>query len=504
MAEKCPYMNRSEDEHPYHNPGYCMPHGGYEGDGISLRELLLVLIRGKKTIIWITIIVFLVSIAGTMIVSNVDIGTKGTVETAVQLYFSGIETGQTPSGGIYDVNEIKSADVLQNAIGNIDFGSQTISLEKLRRNISFQAVVPDSVAKTLENLKDIKSDEIKIERLEALSGYSDIYVVKLNLASDLGLDEEQGRMLLDNIILEYKEYLIYKYGNNAVLADIFASDIDLGQYDYIQAAGILNDQLERMELYVSRNMPRTDVHSTVTGLNPADISSALESLRNVDMERIYTMIGAFYLTKDPAKAVALYEQLADDKEIEAAQHREETAAIKTAITGYKKSEQTIVLGDMISAPITLTSENKGYNDLVTRFIEAGTMASNAAQDAAYYRSEAERFKTAMPLTRENSLEAAQAEENINLLQGKLVYWTGVINDTAEDYYSAASYQRYAEQLMTAGTYEKMEEGQSMLLIAAIGLILGLVLGVLVVLFRAYIREDQYILSSKGVAGDEAE
>ena len=201
MTEKCPYMNRQEDEQQYHNPGYRGPHGVYEEEGISLRELLLVLIRGKKTIIWVTVIVFLATVVGTMIVSNVQIGTRGTVETAVQLYFSGIEVGQTPSGGMYDVNEIKSADVLQNAIDNIDFGSQTISLEKLRSNISFRAVVPDSVAKTLENLKDIKDDNIKIERLEELSGYSDIYIVTLNLASDLGLDEEQGRMLLDNIIL---------------------------------------------------------------------------------------------------------------------------------------------------------------------------------------------------------------------------------------------------------------------------------------------------------------
>lgn len=500
MSDKCPFLNYAGEDcsSKYEN------RRNFGEEGITLKELLLVLIGGRKTIAWITSIVFFVAVVGSMIVPNIHIGTRGTVDTAIQLYFSGIEAGQTPTGEVYDVNEIKSADVLQNAIDNIDFGSQTISLEKLRRNISFQAVLPDSVAKTLENLKDIKNDEIKIQKLEELSGYSDIYVVRLNLARDLGLDEEQGRMLLDNIILEYKEYLIDKYGNNALLADVFADDFNLHQYDYIQSAGILNDQLERMELFVDIHMPKTDVHSTVTGLNPADISSALESLRKVDMERIYTMIGAFYLTKDPAKVVALYEQLAEDKEMEAAQYREEAAAIKTAITEYKKSEQTIVLGDMSQAPLNLKSENKGYNDLVIRYMEAGTKASNAEQDTIYYRSEAERFRAALPLTRENSLEAAQVEDSINLLKDKLIYWTKTINDTAENYYSEAAYQRYAEQLMPTIAYEDLGEGQNMLLIAAIGLVLGLVLGVLAVLFRAYMREDYNYQSNREVARHEAE
>lgn len=493
MTDKCPYMNWKED-----------PKDRYEEEGISLRELLLVLIRGKKTLIWITVIVFLVTMAGAVIIPKINIGTQGTVQTAVQLYFSGIEVGQTPTGGNYDVNEIKAADVLQSAIDNIDFGNQRISLEKLRSNISFQAVVPDSVAKTLEILKNINNDQIKIEKLEALSGYSDIFIVRLNLASDLGLNEEQGRMLLDGIILEYKERLIDKYGDNAVLANIFASDLKLDEYDYIQAAEILNGQLERMELYVNHHMLQTEIHSTVTGLNPVDIRTALTSIRNVDMEWIYSMIGAYYLTKDPAKVVALYEQMAEDKENAAAQYKEQAEAIKAAIMNFKKGEPTVVLGDMGEAPINLSSEDPEYNKLVTQYIEIGTLASSAAEDGRYYRSEAERFRTAIPLNRENSVKAAQVGDTIALLREKLINWTAVINETAQDYYSEATYQHYAEQLMPSRIYANLEEGLNLPLTAAIGLVLGLVLGVLAVLFRAYMKEDYYHQERKVTADEKAE
>ena len=484
-----------------YDPGH---HSPFDEEGISLRELVLILMRGKKTIVWITLVVFLITVIGATVVPKINIGTKGTVQTAVQLYFSGIEIGQTPTGGTYDVNEIKSADVLQKAIDNIDFGRQRIPLGKLKSSISFQAVVPDSVAKTLQNLQDIKNDEIRMQQLEKLEGYSDIYIVKLNLANDLGLDEEQGRVLLDSIITEYKAQLIDKYGDNAVLADVFASEFNLDQYDYIQAADILNDQLERMELYVSNRMPQTNVDSTVTGLNPADISSALTSIRTVDMERIYTMIGAFYLTKDPTKVVALYEKLAEDNEKAAAQYSEEAASVKAAIANFKKDDQTIVLGNMNSQPINLKNENKSYNDLVDKYVEAGTKASSAAEDARYYRAEAARFMTASPADRGNSLKAAQAEESIGLLKDKLDYWTGIINDTAKDYDAQATYQHYAEQLMPARSYASLQEGPNRALMAAIGLMLGLVLGVLAVLFRAYMKEERFIPAEQEVAGYENE
>jgi CRISPR/Cas system-associated protein Cas7 (RAMP superfamily) len=200
--------------------------------------------------------------------------------------------------------------------------------------------------------------------------------------------------------------------------------------------------------------------------------------------------------------VALYEKLAEDNDKEAAQYTEEAASIKAAIANFKKDDQTIVLGNTSTEPLNLKNENKAYNNLVTKYIEAGTEASSAAEDAKYYRSEAVRFQTALPTNRENSLKAAQAEESINLLRDKLDYWTGIINDTARDYDSQATYQHYAEQLMPARSYESLQEGPSMALMAAIGLVLGLVLGVLVVLFRVYMKEDYFKREEQEVAGDE--
>ncbi len=497
MAGKFPYQKKQimESKDMMHQEPY------YE-DEISLKELFLVLYRGKKNIALVTAVIFLITMIGAIAVPQIHIGTKGTVQTAVKLYFSGIELGQTPTGAEYDVNEIKSTDILKKALESNDFGSKQVNLELLKQNITLEAVVPDSVAKTLKELEDVKDDEIRMETLESLNGYSNVYIVKLNLADDLGLDLEGGRILLDSIIHVYKAQLIDTYGDDTILADVFADSfhLDLEDYDYIQAANILNDQLTRMESFVTFHLPDTDSTSTVTGVNPADISSALSSLRTVDMEGILTRIGAFYLTKSPAKVVALYEQMAEDKEKESAKYKEEAAAIRIALLGYKKNDQTIVLGNAGQEQITLTSENDDYNQLVNQYVEAGVKSANASEDAAYYRGEALRFQSTVPQNSVNSTQAKQVTEDMALLKDKLVYWTGIINDTSQDYLDQSTYQQFAEQLMPAKSYNDLETGPSLQKIAAVGLMLGLVIGVMAVLFQAYMKED--ILAIKEENEDE--
>jgi len=463
----------------------------YEEEGISLRELLLVLWRGKKTIALITAVVFLMGIIGGLFVPQINIGTKGSVQTAVKLYFSGIEVGQTPSGTNYDINEMKSAEILRNAIDSMDLGKRSIPVEALKASISFQAVVPDEVAKTLKDLEEIKNDQVRMEILKNLNGYSNVFVVRLNLPNRLGINEEEGRVLLDSIVFQYKKQLIKQYGEEQVLADVFADDLDLSKYDYIEAANILNGQLQRMESFVQNRMQKTSVQSTASGMNQADLQSALLSIRTVDMERIFTLIGTHYLTKDPEKTVAVYEQLVEDKQKEAAQYQEEAAVIKNAIQGFKKEEQAIVLGgDNRGEPITLQSENKQYNEFVTQYIIAGTNAASAREDAKYYASEAERFRGAVSLNSAGSNPAEkQVTESIALLQEKLIYWTDVINKTAEDYYSQTNYQQYLEQLLPARSYAPLTQGISAARIAGIAALLGLVLGFFFVLFRSYMRGE---------------
>lgn len=490
MSNKCPYQNNHyEDGRELYSP-----EDRYEEEGISLKELFLVLIRGKKTIGVITAIILVITLLGSILVPNISIGTKGQVETAVQLYFPGIENGQTPDGEAYDINELKAAEILQKAVDNIALSSEP-NITELASCITFQAVIPDYAAKTLENIKDLKTEDLKLERLEGLVINPNTYIVTLNVSNDLGISYEEGRELLDNIVQEYRAWLVTKYANYAVLPDVFAEEFSLEEYDYSQAAGILDDQLTTMGNYVDTYIQDSNFNSAQTGLSKEDLQNALNAIRTVELEQLFAKIAGYHITKDAENVVAIYERMAEDKERQADKSNEEAVAIKGVIENFNGNEKTVIMGNNAGEQITVKTESQQYNDFVLQYISAGTMATAASADAGYYRAQGEKFKAVLAgaegtgtINGPESKVGKEAQQSIERIKEKSIYWTEVINITIADYFDQTTAEKYVEQLVPTKDYT-MGEGGNLPLNMAIGLVLGLVLGVLVVLFRAYMKEE---------------
>ena len=517
MSEKYTELKQKEACDDGNKP--TMPPYYHEEDAIPMKELLLlrrlifVLLRGKKMILIITFVVLLVTVFGLIIVPQLQLNTKGTVQTAVKLYFTGIDVGQTPSGANYDINEMKSAEILQNAINDTDIDGSNMSQETLKACISFQAVIPESKAEILQAIGTITDANAKIAALKELSNtktYPDTYIVKLNLSNGLRIDKEEGQELLNNIVLEYKKHLIEEYGDNQTLSDVVGKSVDLSKYDYIEAANILDEQLAQMESFVKNNMEKVDTNtienanvdsdtktsSEVAGMNPQDFSEALSSIRSVDMEGIFAMIGTYNLTKDSTKVVAVYNQLAADKAAKETQYEKEAAAVKAAMANSSKNKATIVLGDVGSNPVSLNSENDQYNDFVLQYIEAEKSAVKARADAKYYRAEAERFSRVAVSNNQQSPEVKAVAASISLLNNKLAYWTQVINNVTEEYNAQITYQKYLEQLLPARFYANTATGHSLKFIIGLGVLIGLFLGALSVLLKAGIKEGFFDVKNK--------
>ena len=484
MANKCPYEEIESQRQQYNlqNQQFNM-----DEDEISLKELLMTIVKGKKTILLVTVVVVIIALLGSMILPNLHLGTKGEVQTAVQLYFPDIEKGNGLDGNAYDVNEIKSAEILQRAIDNVSLSSDP-SVTDLINCISFKALLPDEAAKTLQNISGLKTEELKLERLESLVINPDIYIVTLDVSNNLGITLEEGRELLDNVMIEYKALLVERYAGYEVLADVYANDFSLDKYDYIQAADLANNQLNSMEEYINTNMTNSEFNSVVTGLSKADLNNAVEAIRRVEVEQLYTKIAAFYITKDAGKSVAIYEKLADNKDREYSQSIEEATALFGLVQNFKGNEQTLIVGDSTNEPLALKTQNAQYDNMVSQYILAGSKAASAAADAAYYRAESERFKSADILSGEGSDEAKESEALILRIKKNLIYWTGMINKTTRDYYSEETYQKFSEQLIPAQNYNQ-QSNVNLPLNMGVGLAIGLFLGILIVFFRKYLKEE---------------
>lgn len=460
----------------------------YEEDEIDLKELLLVLIRGKKIIALTTIIILVITILGSVIIPNVNIGTKGEVQTVVKLYFGGINKGLTPDGLAYDPNEIKNSEVLDMAMDKMALKNKP-AVYDVAECISLTAVLPDEVAETLQNISNLKTEELKLEKLESLEINPDTYIVSFNVQNKLGLSLEEGRELLDNVALAYKEQLMKKYSKYEILADTFAGDFDIDKYDYIQAADLLNEQIINMEQYAERNMTDATFTSKRTGMSKKDILDTLEAMKDVNIEMLYTKIAVSYATKDAAKSVAVYEKLAEDKEKAYSKSNEEANSLYALISNFKAPEQTLVLNNGQGDSYTLKNQNSQYDSMVTRYIQAGSKATMAQADSEYYSAEAERFKNADTFSGPNTKEAKEIVKLIGNTKDGIVKAMKTLNITAKDYYDNKAYQKYVEQLIPTKNYDK-ENGVNLMLNMAIAIAVGLFLGMLIVIFKEYILKEE--------------
>lgn len=459
----------------------------YYEEGISLKELLLVLIKGKKTIAFITVVLVIAAFLGSVIAPNIEIGSKGEVQAAVQLYFSGIDQGENPDGSVFDVNEIKSAEVLEHALDNVKLSGNP-SVTTLAGCISFEAVLPDDAVQVLKNISDLKTEQLKLERLEKLEVHPTSYIIRLNVSDRLGITLEEGRELLDNVVLEYKRWLIDQYSGYEVLPNLFNGELDLNDYDYIRAADLLSGQLHAMSNYVDKHLKNNSFHSTSTGMGADDIRNSLESMMQVQVEQLYSLIGAFYITKDASRIVAVYENLGDEKERQGAASQEKAAALNQILANFKASEQTLLSTDSKGDPVTIKMKSQTYDQLASQSIAESSNAADSKVDASYYRAEAKRFAAAPQTVGPESLVGSEAEKIISDLGTRLNQWNKTINQTVKEYYDQEMYQQYVEQLIPANHYD-MGSSVNIPLNMAIALVLGFVIGVLVILFREYLKPD---------------
>lgn len=457
-------------------------------DEISLKELLFTIIRGRKIILLTALIVLLAVTAVSLTLPYLDrLNNKGKVETAVQLYFPQISAGNGPDGRSYHPSEIKSVEVLEAAVKRANLQSRGISLPNLQHHISFEALISPETQAALERINEIEDETLKLEELEALPLNPSSYIMTLTVANSLRISIDEARRLSDAIVYAYKDWLIRTYNAMTELPSAFDSDVNLEDYDYIQAADILNTQLAQMENYV-------DTSAGMSGTNAEqreEIRDVLGSIRSVEMEVLYTNIAAHYLTKDPQKIEAVYQQMVTDQKQLAAQKAEEADALMNTIVNWRDSREKIIIGDVRETTLELKTASGTYDQLILDYTAAKNRESRARAEADYYTRQGERFANASQeklMNGASTLEAQQALQSIRTIKEKLVYWTNEINRINTEDWWAAMYQRYAEQIVPAGVY-RQENSVNLLMNMAIALAAGLLIGTLAVLLKEFLKDD---------------
>lgn len=352
----------------------------------------------------------------------------GKVETIVNFSFDGIESGVDPNGNKFDVNEIKSKDIVQESIDELELG---IDAENILNHISVDGVVPSNVIDRITAYNSVfSSEDIETStHIQDTSYYPTQYRITIE-CQEAGLSKKDSAALLNKITEKYYKIFYDTYGYNTSL-EAAVRAIDYKEYDYIEAVDVFNASLGMLQNYINdlASGDKTRFRAE-NGYTFADISASIDTVRTEELDWISSYILMNNVTKDKKTLIENYnfqiEELKRTKTI-----AEETMdSISESIEVYEKNAILIFNNSSDGANAELNQSSDTYDSLITQKLSAQSTYSSCDQKIKQYEERIRSLESGKSDASLNEIVEAKFEN----ISAKIDTLLNTVNETAEEYY----------------------------------------------------------------------
>ncbi len=455
------------------------------GFDISLRDIIDVFVKGKWLIALFVIIGLILSSVGYFIVTP----NKASVNMMISFNFDGIEKGLDPYGNNFDISKIKSPNVLNKVVENLELSKNNISADDLRVNLELTPIIPGDVTQKIKSLEEAKKQNI--QDIQDYTYYPNRYTITLSIPKSFTISENKSKEILDELFKQYQEYFFYSYSDRSVLANALGP-IDYDKYDYPEMSEVINNQITIIQNYLktkNKEIGASDFRSKKTGFAFADIIDSIGVLEKVDLQRIDSIIGAYNLTKNKDTLIKLYEHRIQQSELDSQKKTDEAKIYSEMLGKYQKDKNVLLVpGIDQQSSVETTGESKYYDELMEKSALAGVSAQNSVHDAAYYKTQIEKLtKDAVDIAQKQSAEK-QVLALLPDIKNKLQNWINVTNDTVQEFYESQLYSKAITKLSPA-EYTSVSV-KTMLIYCGIGVSLGLLLGICIAFLNTYWKRSK--------------
>ena len=350
----------------------------------------------------------------------------------VSFNYSGIENGKAPDGSEFDVYTLKNPAVVQAAL--TEMGEDLDELETVRQGITIQGVVPDNIIdKKTGYVSLFEQGSIKaLEEVIATSYYSTQYVLTFNY-SKTSFKGEQAVELFNTILDKYRKYFFETYGFNEALGSAVTA-IDYKNYDYSEAIDVFDSTLSSLQDYVT-NLSRTDTtrfRSSQTGYTFADLSQAIRTIREVNLDLISSYVTVNNVTKDANALMDYYnyriEVLTRDRNVQ----QEYLQAVTDALNNYEK-DTILVMGsnENSTGNVQYSQGSDEYDKLVNQRVDAQKTVATRTQQINNYQ---QRILALKGKTVASQDKIDKTEDDLASLDVQVNDLLEKVNVTADEYY----------------------------------------------------------------------
>lgn len=364
----------------------------------------------------------------------------------VSFNYDGIEKGLAPDGNPFDVITIKNPSVIEATLTELDI--PLTELEKIRQGIRIEGLIPQNAINEISMNRDIYEQG----NLAAGKAMLEVdvnptqYRVKFDY-SKTGFNGEEAVNFLNTMLTKYREYFFELYGFNQALGNA-VTGLNYSTYDYAQAVDIFDSSLSSLQQYVNQlnQQDKTHFRSSATGYTFSDLSYAVATLRNVDLDQISSYITVNNVTKDRNSLIDYYnyriESLARKRNIA----QEELDQLNESIQNYEKDVVIIYGGEKESSQYTQSSA--AYDSMFEKKITAQNTVSTATQEISMYQQRANALKS-KSIADQDKID--KVEKDMTSLNVKILDLLDQVDKTANEYYETVYLGNAYSVLVPAAT-----------------------------------------------------
>lgn len=313
-------------------------------------------------------------------------GNWGQAYGHLNLSFEGISRGLDPKGNAFDINEIKSEEVLAATIKELGW-EEKYTTDELRPAVSIRPVVSNQALDQLTALVEVegKTEEVLQNRLN--TGH---YVIHVKTGKVLSMQESKD--MLNSLLAQYQIYLKERYLSEMAVAPGYTREEVLA-LDYTEMMLVLGQEAESLTRYISSFMRSApDFVSGDLQLSFSDLLAQAKLVRDTDIGNAEALVRYAMLTKDAEDRIALENVRLKRMDLNMVKANGAAGSVSTVLAVYNNETNYLITPDILTSQSLKAEENQYYADLLDQQVET----KNRAIDLRYNRQEIE--KNIMKLT----------------------------------------------------------------------------------------------------------
>lgn len=425
---------------------------------LSIKEVINVVWSGKIFTLICALIVGIVALVGGLVYEN----SVTTVSTVVAFEWNGLTDGEYPDGSRFDYRDMFESYVIASASDGID-----VTTESLRENMTITPIMENDVLAIVQNA---------LENGETISYYASEYTIQIDVGKS-GMTVDEGRTFLSSLITEYRVDFEKKYVQGASILDF--TDTNFDDLDYIEIQDVFEAQLDVIKAEINTKLLEAgNFEATNNSFN--DILVREELIRSTQYSSLSSKIASNLLTKNADELLSKLLFQKEDKGYDLAVATAKSDSIDKLITNYNASTSTIIIPGYNEDEDIIVDTY--YSELIEKQILADLEVANLSQDIAEIETLINRYKGLdldFVVTANESADATdRVETMIPALEEQLKLLVADTNDVLVDYNTYL-----ISGQITPLFAPQQDRSVSLVLFAAVGIVIGAVAGVSITLFK---------------------